>query len=57
MPNVHPVPDDIEDVKELPVPNPHTYGLMPLALQLYRLVAQQLSDPGFEVRIVAAGTH
>lgn len=53
-PNVHPVLDDIEDVQGLPIPNPRTDGLMPLALQLYRRVAEQLSDSGFKVRMVAA---
>jgi uroporphyrinogen decarboxylase len=44
----------LEDVDGLPVVNPLTDGLMPLALHLYRMQRQRIFDAGYTIPVVAA---
>jgi len=44
----------LEDVETMPVVNPLTDGLMPLALHLYRKHRPRILDAGYTIPMVAA---
>ncbi len=46
--------DDLDDLDDLPVPDPRRDGLMPLALSKIRLLRGELAERGRRLRIVAA---
>lgn len=57
MPNINHVissADDIDQIINLPVPNPKTDGLMPLVLSIYKNVKEKLKAIGESIKIVAA---
>ena len=53
-PMVFPVIQKIEEVGQLPVPNPLTDGLMPFMLNLYRNIEPRVNDAGHVIKVVAA---
>ena len=44
----------LEDASSLAAPNPHTDGLMPFALQMYRMQKTKIFDAGYTIPVVAA---
>ena len=47
-------PDDIDQICDLPVPNPKKDGLMPLAIEKYKSVKDILHDKGEKIRMVCS---
>lgn len=53
-PVAHPAASTIEEALRLPLPNPRTDGLMPLALNTYRRLEPRIHDAGHVIKMVAA---
>jgi uroporphyrinogen-III decarboxylase len=57
MPNINHIissAEDIDQISNLPVPNPKTDGLMPLVLNLYKNAERKLKDKGESIKIITA---
>ncbi len=53
-PDQSPVLLRLEDVSALAPPNPHSDGLMPFALQMYRMLKPKIFAAGYTIPVVAA---
>jgi uroporphyrinogen decarboxylase len=53
-PDQSPVLLRLEDVSALAPPNPHSDGLMPFALQMYRMLKPKIFEAGYTIPVVAA---